>query len=346
MGNSYSPMLDAGVTQGRIAAQNGRGVRGLSQVGLVLNAVDEPVAAIAAFVESVPVELFNGVPGRARARECFREMGQVLDEHFFRVTAENVLAHQIVEPEFWQQEFGDLVYAIENGPAVHADLAFPFAGVGKLFFASTVVELAKTIPGLWCDVLDVTPEHRHRANTGSLRHLTGPLQLSVDDAMQLIIGSGDGAAVLAIIDSLHSRGIDVLETGRRLVAELDNTTISGLEQHSSGEGFTGTTTANDLLTLLRHIVDDNGRLEGWMASVFEPAGLASELPGYGRYTIKHWTIADWARLEGLHLEQGRSSGMILSHQHGRVAFAVHAPVGTRDVPVKFGSLGLSATTRC
>lgn len=43
------------------------------------------------------------------------------------------MKRQLVEPDYWGQEFGDLLYAVEGGRAAHDDMIFTFSGVGKLF---------------------------------------------------------------------------------------------------------------------------------------------------------------------------------------------------------------------
>lgn len=342
MSKLFTPMLGARVQRGRFAEKNGRGIRGLSQVGLLLDTADRPVAAVAVFAESIPVELQGGTPGRARAIEFFGEIGQVVEEAFLGGTPVGLAPRQVVDPNYWEQEFGELLYAVEGGRVVNDDLVFAFSGIGKLFFACTVAALEQTVPGLFDQTLEINAEHRALSRTGSLRHLTGPLQVSVHDAVGLVIGSGDGAAAMAVLDYLQSRGVDVVESGRRFVANLEHTTITGVEERSSGEGFTGTTTVADVLTVLRRIIDVDGRVKGWMSSVFEPAGLASALPGYGPHTVEHWTISGWARLDGPHTDQGRTSVLILNGANGLFALTAHAPVGTQDVPAKFGSLGLSS----
>ncbi|GAB2852633.1 hypothetical protein GCM10027092_16650 [Yaniella soli] len=342
MGNLFTPMLGARLRQGVMAEKNGRGIRGLSQVGLLLDVAGQPVASVAVFAEHIPVELMDGTPGRARAIEFFAECGQVIEHAFLSTTPDELVARQVVVPNYWEQEFGELLYSVEGGRAVNDDIVFTFSGVGKLFFACTLAELEKNEPGLFDETIEITDEHRAQANTGSLRHLTGALQVSVDDALRLMIASGDGSVTLALLGYLHNRGVDVLEQGRRFVAGLPNTTITGVEDRSSGEGFTGYTTVADLLIVLRQLIDHNGRVKEWMSSVFEPAGLACALPGYGPHTAEHWTISGWARLDGIHAHEGRTSVLILRGPRGLVPLAAHAPVGTMDVPAKFGSLGLSA----
>src|SRR5699024_11049625 len=108
----------------------------------------------------------------------------------------------------WGQEFGDLLYAVEGGSAVHDDMVFTFSGVGKLFFACTLAELERTAPGVFDDRLYIREHHRLNAYTGSLLHLSGSMRVTVDDAMHLVIGSGDGAATMALLEYFTARGID------------------------------------------------------------------------------------------------------------------------------------------
>lgn len=327
-----------------MAEKNGRGIRGLSQVGLLLDHQDRPVASVAVFAESIPVQLFDDVPGRVRAVEMFVDFGQLLEAHFLDGTPDPVVPRQIVAPDFWEQEFGELLYSCENGRAVNADMVFPFAGIGKVFLAVTLADLAQRTPELLEQRLEITTRHRAHADSGTLRNLTGALVVRVDDAMRLIMGSGDGAATLALLDHLAAADIDVVAHARELFADLSDTTITGRDvERSAGDGLSGTTTADDAARLLRRIIDHQPRVMDWMTRVFEPAGLASALPGYGPRTIEHWTVSGWAKLDADWLaNQGRTSVLILKGSDGYFGVVAHAPLGTQDVSAKFGSLGLSA----
>lgn len=342
MSHLFTPLFGAKAQRGSFAEKNGRGIRGLSQVGLLLDTEGQPVASVAVFADSIPVELSDATPGRIRAVELFVELGQTIEEFFLGTSPVETVKRHVVEPDYWGQEFGELLYAVEGGRAVNDDMVFPFSGIGKLFFACTLAALENTEPDLFSQTIEITAQHRAQADTGTLRHLTDAVRLSVDDAASLMVGSGDGAATLALLEHLTGRDIDVVEFAQRHFAYLQNTTITGTEQRSSGEGFTGTTTGADLLTLLREIIEADGRVKRWMASVFEPAGLASSLPGYGPHTVEHWTVSDWGRVADEHLDEGRSSVLILNCPTGLRGLAAHAPVGTLDVPAKFGGVGLSA----
>lgn len=342
MNHLFTPMLGARVTNGSVAEKNGRGIRSLSQVGILFNERQQAVASIAVFAEPIPAQLRDGAPGRTRALELFIEIGQALEEFFLDVDAEPVTERQVVAPDFWEQEFGELIYAVENGRTVNQGIAFTFSGIGKLLLAYTLNNIETQEPGLLEQTLAISDEHRARADTGSLRHLTGDLQVTVEDALRLILSSGDAAATLALLEHLDANDVDVVACGQAMVDNLPHTEITGIEQErSAGDGFTGTTTAADVLQLLRNIIDDDGRILQWMSHTFEPAGLASALPGYGPHTVEHWTISGWARLTETQAIEGRTSVLILNGEHGRFGVVAHAPVGTQDVPAKFGSLGLS-----
>lgn len=274
----------------------------------------------------------------------------------------------------------------------------PLAGTGKLFLALTVARLAARDPELLATPLTVRAGHRAVARTGTLRQMSGELELTVDDAMALVIGTGDGACAAALLEHLARRGVDVLAEARDLTAALglDATALTGLESTeletttpdtgapetetganategagvtedasgahrtertndtdvpaaSWGEGLVGTTMPGDLCTLLCRLVaaaspgvvfpagrhdtagagaedgredgaDGEGRRRGgattpgaaggaaiaeagdplgaevadrvlgWMGTVFEPAGLASALPGVGPRTLPHRTV--------------------------------------------------------
>lgn len=341
MGTIYTPMLGVAVERGRFAEKNGRGIRGLSQVGLFLDDAGQPVASVAVFAESIPVELRNGVPGRVRATELFAAFGQAIESWYLGSPHGQARQSTAVRLD---ADLADVLYAMDGDQTDQVNTVFDFAGVGKLIFACTLAGMEACDPELFDRTLVITEQHRTQADTGTLRHLTGSVRLTVDDAIRLMIGSGDAAAALALLEYFETRGVDIVEHGRRYVAALDNTTITGVEQRSSGEGFTGTTTAADLLKVLRHVIDDNGRVKHWMASVFEPAGLANALPGYGPHTVKHWTVSGWTRLAARAPERGWTSVLILESSEGPVGLVAHAPAGTGNVVTKLGGLGLAAYT--
>jgi hypothetical protein len=254
-----------------------------------------------------------------------------------------------------------------HGAAAHeADAPHPLAGTGKLFLAVVVARLAEQDPGLLSTPLTIRGEHRAAARSGTLRHMTGDLRLTADDAMALIVGTGDGACTVALLGLLEEEGLDVMAQARQVVTDLGlgATTFTGLETaahgqgqgedqgqgdegagESWGEGLIGTTTPADLCTLLEHLVEAAGaeaeasagfsdssagfsdasvdsrggtgdapetpeppetpetrsgsllktavadRVLAWMGKVFEPAGLASALPGFGPRTIPHRTVS-------------------------------------------------------
>jgi len=341
MSHLFTPVLGARVHRGHFAEKNGRGIRGLSQVGILLDDQDQPVASVAFFAEAIPIELFDGTPGRARAIECFVKLGELLEEFFLDGTPSELAERQVIEPDYWEQEYGELLCAVEGGRAINEHMVFPFSGVGKLFFAYTLVAIEQEHPGLFDNPLQITSQHRALAGSGPLRYLTGITKLTVDDAVAQMIQTGDGAATMALLDFLEKSDINIIDAARRVLGHLENTTVTGVEDWSMGEGFTGTTTAADILILLRQIIENNGRLKAWTSAVFEPAGLANALPGYGPHTVEHWTVSGWARIYSQKLDQGRTSALILQRADGLVGLAAHAPVGTQDVSAKFGSLGLS-----
>jgi hypothetical protein len=221
----------------------------------------------------------------------------------------------------------------KEGPAAverEADAPHPLAGTGKLFLAVAVARLAAQDPGLLSTSLTIRDEHRSAARAGTLRRMTGELQLTVDDAMALIVGTGDGACVTALLGLLEARGADVLAEANHAAVDLglESTAFTGLETaartdggvtgESWGEGLTGTTTTADLCALLVRLAGDaprqadasagssraprggspdprvaavSGRALDWMGKAFEPAGLASALPGFGPRTIPHRTVS-------------------------------------------------------
>src|SRR5699024_6250229 len=122
-----------------------------------------PVASVAVFAESIPVALFDDVPGRARAIELFVNFGQLIEEHYLNGTLAPMAERHIIEPDYWEQEFGELLYTAENSRAVNADITFNFSGVGKVFFAVLLAELAAEHSELLDSTLDITLQHRQRA---------------------------------------------------------------------------------------------------------------------------------------------------------------------------------------
>lgn len=181
----------------------------------------------------------------------------------------------------------------------------PLAGTGKLVLACAVARLAARDPGLLGDRLTLTGARRDAARSGTLRLMSGELTLTVDDALTLIVGTGDARCVLALLDHLRDRAYDVVGEARAHVAGLglEDTEITGLETDgrpegssngtSWGEGLRGVTTPSDLCALLTTLPEP---VLGWMGAAFEPAGLASGLPGFGPRTVPHQTVAGWELL--------------------------------------------------
>ena len=140
--------------------------------------------------------------------------------------------------------------------------------------------------------------------------------------------------------------------------------MSGVEG-STGEMFRGTTTTQDLLSLLTQLCssmteerDQQAKISPqaacsvlrWMRNVFEPGGLASALPGHGPYRVPYWTVAGWESLPQGE-EQGCSSVLIAHSDHaGWVSVAAFHPAwetcdsasSPRGVSAALGTLGLSA----
>src|SRR5699024_294741 len=103
MSHLFTPLLGARVARGRFAEKNGRGIRGLSQVGILLDDQDQPVASVAFFAEAIPVELIDGTPGRARAIECFVKLGE-LPKEFLRTAIPSDLAQgKPSRPHYWNK---------------------------------------------------------------------------------------------------------------------------------------------------------------------------------------------------------------------------------------------------
>lgn len=252
--------------------------------------------------------------------------------------------------------------------ASHADEPHDLAGTGKLLLGLTLAHLGEGDEGLLERPITVTAEHRAGARTGTLRLMTGELTLSVDDAVNLVLSTGDGACVLALSDFAAAEGVDLLAEAQGLVASLGlhAVQLSGLERDESwGEGLVGQTTPAATLHLLRALGtpdrpegDPAGkggvssgtrhRIHAWMGKVFEPAGLASALPGYGPRRVPHQTLFGW-ELTDAGAERGYSSVLSLPNQAGEwVHVAAHLPpssagvVSPRDVSAMLGTLGLAA----
>ncbi|KUG58879.1 serine hydrolase [Nesterenkonia jeotgali] len=251
--------------------------------------------------------------------------------------------------------------------ASHADEPHDLAGTGKLLLGLTLAHLGEGDEGLLERPITVTAEHRAGARTGTLRLMTGELTLSVDDAVNLVLSTGDGACVLALSDFAAAEGVDLLAEAQGLVASLGlhAVQLSGLERDESwGEGLLGTTTPAATLHLLRALgTADNPegrpaasrgvssetrhRIDAWMGKVFEPAGLASALPGFGPKRVPHQTLSGW-ELTTAGAQRGYSSALSLPNQAGEwVHVAAHLPpssagvLSPRDVSAVLGTLGLA-----
>ncbi len=263
------------------------------------------------------------------------------------------------------------IEAHHSGNVAHgADRVHPFSGVGKLIFGAALAELGAEDPALLAASISLLADHRARACTGTLRLLSGDMSFSVDDAANLVLSTGDGAAALALLEFLERRGVDLRRTAQELLTrlKLTGTQVTGLEgpEGSAGEGVLGTTTPQDLLHLLTHLCASMDEEEArwptaigpkascavlrWMRVVFEPGGLASALPGHGPHRVPHWTVSGWENLvQGE--EQGCAS-VLISHSNaaGWVCAAAFHPAwrdlpsvsSPREVSAAFGTVGLSA----
>lgn len=296
-----------------------------------------------------------------------------------RHTEASVTAVRVLPASQWSRELPDLAFAVETqegGRTVaRGTQTHPLAGAGKLFLGLTVAEITTRRPDLRSMTLPVRNRHRQGARTGTLRMLSGEMSLSLDDAVNLVFSTGDGASALALLEFLEMQGVDVVHTARELVARLgmNNTRITAAEREddSWGEGLTGVTAPEDLLVLLNQLCAVLGEQTlpgaveaepalltpeaahltvGWMRQVFEPGGLASALPGYGPHRVPHWTLSGW-ELAAAGAEHGTVSVLIThSAEAGWVCAAAycrawerkaeaHSP---RDVSAALGTLGLSA----
>lgn len=290
------------------------------------------------------------------------------------LAAENIDEVAILPSSRWHQAMPKLAFSVDSelGGKIgwRAEKVHPFAGVGKLFFALVIADLSHEYPNLLEESISVCQSHRRGAHTGPLRLHTGDARLTIDDALNLVLSSGDGASVLALLEFFEHGDIDLVERGWTLVeqAGLRSTTIRGTEDldNSWGEGLEGTTTPMDLTVLLHWLcapgakhrsVDPRGgkskncqQVFSWMHRVFEPGGLASSLPGHGPNRVKHWTVSGWETVNAGAVE-GSTSVLITQSPHAGwlYATAYHSAWGTeagslsaRDVSAAFGTLGLSA----
>lgn len=388
----FTPLLGSATDRLRVAEKNGRGIRGLSQVGLALDPAGTPVAAVAAYAEPIPTKLPSGVPGRVAAFDLFARIGVAMEQWQDGLHAgadeehSSVAEVQVVPAVDWQQSFPELSYAVHSdrgGQFAHSDgHVHPFAGTGKVLFGLTVAELVEAHPEIRHMQVTVRSRHREGARTGTLRLLTGELSVGLEDAVNLVLSTGDAAAALALLEALENQGVDVLKCAQDLARRLglNHTVITGTEspEASWGEGLTGTTSPSDLRILLQHLcaalrADHHGAAEnqgeddagvgdsllsaevaeltlGWMRQVFEPAGLASALPGYGPHRVRQWTVSGWESAPRGAAEGASSVLITHSAQAGWVCAAVyhrpwsqsHQVRSPRDVSTAMGSLGLSA----
>lgn len=83
MKSIFTPALGIATRKMRFAEKNGRGLRGLSQVGLALDSSGSPAAAVAVYAESIPTVQPGGVPGRVAAFDLFARVGLAVEEWHF-----------------------------------------------------------------------------------------------------------------------------------------------------------------------------------------------------------------------------------------------------------------------
>lgn len=258
--------------------------------------------------------------------------------------------------------------AVTGTFASRAEEAHDLAGIGKLLLGLTLAHLGEGDEGFLEHTVTVTAEHRAGARTGTLRLMSGDLELSVDDAVNLVFSTGDAACVLALLDFTQSEGVDLLAEAQNLVDTLGLTAfqLTGLEEDESwGEGLLGRITCAGTLELLRTLgtpadlatepaeppalsAETRQRVHGWTGRVFEPAGLASALPGFGPTRVPHQTLSG-LELTTRGAERGYSSVLTLPTEAGEwVHVAAHLPPSStgfpspRDVSSVLGTLGLAA----
>lgn len=389
----YTPLLGASTSTVSFAEKNGRGLRSLSQIGLALDPDGTPGAAVAVFAEQIPTQLPCGRPGRLAAYELFSSIGQFV-EHWYLQAPPRITERAQPAPELTTFVTTSLAQGTTTPQHTHAPTTnHPLAGVGKLFAALTIAESAVEDPQLLKAPVTITGEHRRQAEVGPLRTHTGDLTLCVGDAVGLIIGTCDAAAALGLRASLEQRNFDLLAKARSLVERLSHsapalnqTVIAGYEdpQNATGDLLEGVTSPQDLVRLLAALAEAGGltgseasasssraqaspvtgirhapahRVLGWMAQVFEPAGLAYGLPGFGPKRVSQWSVS------GLELRsdtagQGWASVLITrpdgAESDTELAVAAAFLAGGAEAeparglvfPQAFGDLGLAAYRAC
>lgn len=323
----YTPLLGASTSTMSFAEKNGRGLRGLSQIGLALDSDGAPAAAVAVFAEQISTQLPSGTPGRLAAYELFASIGQAVETWHLQTQPPAPGKAQATRPKqaaFFSATLKDSTTTPQQ--TREPTTRHPLAGVGKLFAALAIAEAATENPQLLDAAVTITGAHRGQAGVGPLRTLTGELTMSLGDAVGLIISTGDAAVSLALRDSLVQRSYDLLGESRRFVEKLslcapglDQTVITGQEkpQNATGDLLEGLTSPQDLARLLAGLAQAGGltgpqasscssgevrrslgisraaaqRVLGWMSHVFEPSGLAYGLPGFGPTKVPQWSVS-------------------------------------------------------
>lgn len=250
----YTPLLGARTEKLRFAEKNGRGLRGLSQVGLATTSDGKAVAAVAVFAENIPTQLPDGTPGRIAAYDLFVDIGQAVEDWYFESGSESDRDHDSgpaaappprtgpvtprppltgnlttrplrtaaaagQTPEVWAARtltHGETTHQGSSGSTEpHA-----LAGAGKLFAAVALAERAEREPNLLQTPVTITDTHRSQAAVGPLRTHTGNLTLALGDALGLIIGTCDAATSLAVREVLDAQGVDLVVEAQSLLAQL------------------------------------------------------------------------------------------------------------------------------
>ena len=325
----HTPLLGAETSSLVFAEKNGRGLRGLSQVGLATQG-DIPVAAVAVFAENIPTQLPDGAPGRLAIYRLFAAIGQAVEDwHLSREPAPRGDGEPQLSAGFLAKTFrdgdlnGDLDSDLKSDTvqqqANEAEVPHPLAGAGKLIAALTLAQRASREPDLLELPVRIRQKHRDAAAAGPLRTHTGDLTLTLGDAVGLIIATSDAATSLAVCDTLNEQGVDLAAEAHGMLdrlaaggAPLSRTVISGTEPtaEATGDLLTGETTPADMVQLLRQLAESGGLTEPstnggggaiptesaaqvlkWMEQVFEPAGLTYALPGYGPIKVPQWSVS-------------------------------------------------------
>lgn len=277
----HTPRLGAETRSVDFAEKNGRGLRGLSQVGLALAEDGGPVAAAAVFAENVPAELAGGQPGRVAAYDLFSAVGRAVEAWYtgdaapaapgqMQVASRGAVtggvgrSGQVPRPWAAVRALGTAGSGSRDvrGLEHRAAQSHPLAGAGKLLAVLALAERAEHQPGLSETAVEITASHRRRASNGPLRTLTGELTVSLADALALVVSTSDVAAALAVRDSLEGHGLRLESEVQRLLdqlrahgAPLPATRVMMWEGDSAptGDLIAGETSPQDLVEILARL---------------------------------------------------------------------------------------------